>query len=221
MHDSLPARALARRRPVTAGVQVALSLPGRSSTPAPVTSHPHPAALNSPKRVRCSPAICQSQRTYCPSTTEQLPPSLPPPPPPSNPLSLLPPTFTTDSSTTPRPTRSTHHPNPSTSNPSQPPHTSAPTSSSPLTIANQLTTSRDILWDPKFTRREPLETRLHPTHVGTLAVGSLSAGQRTDSNISVRSLGGGHRIEVMDKRHPSSFQQLEKLGEGTYATVCC
>lgn len=23
----------------------------------------------------------------------------------------------------------------------------------------------------------------------------------------------------MDKRHPSSFQQLEKLGEGTYATV--
>lgn len=24
----------------------------------------------------------------------------------------------------------------------------------------------------------------------------------------------------MDRRHPSSFQQLEKLGEGTYATVC-
>ena len=23
----------------------------------------------------------------------------------------------------------------------------------------------------------------------------------------------------MDKRHPQSFQQLEKLGEGTYATV--
>lgn len=23
----------------------------------------------------------------------------------------------------------------------------------------------------------------------------------------------------MEKRHPSSFQQLEKLGEGTYATV--
>jgi len=23
----------------------------------------------------------------------------------------------------------------------------------------------------------------------------------------------------MDKRHPSSFAQLEKLGEGTYATV--
>lgn len=25
----------------------------------------------------------------------------------------------------------------------------------------------------------------------------------------------------MDRRHPSSFQQLEKLGEGTYATVRC
>lgn len=24
----------------------------------------------------------------------------------------------------------------------------------------------------------------------------------------------------MERRHPSSFQQLEKLGEGTYATVC-
>ena len=35
----------------------------------------------------------------------------------------------------------------------------------------------------------------------------------------MRSLGGGHKIEPMDKRHPSSFQQLEKLGEGTYATV--
>ncbi|CAF9921793.1 MAG: negative regulator of the PHO system [Heterodermia speciosa] len=28
-----------------------------------------------------------------------------------------------------------------------------------------------------------------------------------------------HTPHVMDKRHPSSFQQLEKLGEGTYATV--
>lgn len=105
--------------------------------------------------------------------------------------------------------------------PSKPPvntNTAVPTSTSPLTIASQLTTSREILWDPKFTRQEPLEIHLHPTHVGTLAVGSL-AGQRTDSNISVRSLGGGRRIEAMDKRHPSSFQQLEKLGEGTYATV--
>ena len=95
--------------------------------------------------------------------------------------------------------------------------TTTTSSSSPLTIANQLTTSRDILWDPKFTRQEPLKTRLHPTHVGTTL--ALNPGQRTDSNISVRSLGGGRRIELMDKRHPNSFQQLEKLGEGTYATV--
>jgi hypothetical protein len=26
--------------------------------------------------------------------------------------------------------------------------------------------------------------------------------------------------KIMEKRNPSSFQQLEKLGEGTYATVC-
>jgi hypothetical protein len=86
--------------------------------------------------------------------------------------------------------------------------------SSPLTVASQLTTARATLWDPKFTTREPPDIRLQPTHVGTLSVGG-----RTDSNISVRSLGGGRKIEPMDKRHPSSFQQLEKLGEGTYATV--
>jgi negative regulator of the PHO system len=84
-----------------------------------------------------------------------------------------------------------------------------------LQIANQLTTARATLWDPKYTRREPPDIRLHPTHVGTLSVGN-----RNDSNISVRSLGGGNKIDSMDKRHPSSFQQLEKLGEGTYATVC-
>ena len=39
-------------------------------------------------------------------------------------------------------------------------------------------------------------------------------------SISVNDLGGGRDIVAMDgKRHPSSFQQLEKLGEGTYATV--
>nr|POE59149.1 negative regulator of the pho system [Quercus suber] len=90
----------------------------------------------------------------------------------------------------------------------------AATPSSPLTVASLITTARATLWDPKYTRREPPDIRLQPTHVGTLSVG-----ERTDSNISVRSLGGGNKIESMDKRHPSSFQQLEKLGEGTYATV--
>lgn len=77
-----------------------------------------------------------------------------------------------------------------------------------------MTTARATLWDPKYTRKEAPDIHLYPTHVGTLSIGN-----RTDSNISVRSLGGGSKIEPMDKRHPSSFQQLEKLGEGTYATV--
>ncbi|OAL06049.1 Pkinase-domain-containing protein [Phaeosphaeriaceae sp. SRC1lsM3a] len=84
---------------------------------------------------------------------------------------------------------------------------------STLRIATQLTTASSILWDPKFTTRPPLGA----THVGTLAV------NRTDSSISVRNLGEGQTIAAVptmdNRRHPSSFQQLEKLGEGTYATV--
>ncbi|KAL1390044.1 kinase-like domain-containing protein [Phyllosticta capitalensis] len=84
---------------------------------------------------------------------------------------------------------------------------------SPLAIAEQLTSASAILFDPRYTRRPP-PTRLKPIHVAT-----LSLENRSDSTISIRNLGGGHSIVVMDKRHPSSFQQLEKLGEGTYATV--
>ncbi|KAF2192686.1 Pkinase-domain-containing protein [Zopfia rhizophila CBS 207.26] len=88
------------------------------------------------------------------------------------------------------------------------------TQPSQLQIANRLTTASAILWDPKYTSRPP-PGKLKPTHAGTLSVAN-----RTDSSISVRNLGGGQHIPVMDNRkHPSSFQQLEKLGEGTYATV--
>ena len=96
--------------------------------------------------------------------------------------------------------------------------TSTPPPSSQLHIASQLTTASAILWDPRYTTR-PLPGKLKPTHAGTLAVAN-----RTDSSISVRNLGGGQTIPtipIMDnRRHPSSFQQLEKLGEGTYATAC-
>jgi hypothetical protein len=89
--------------------------------------------------------------------------------------------------------------------------------SSPLRIASQLTTASAILWDPKFTSRPP-PGDLKPVHAGTLTVPN-----RTDSSISVRNLSDGHTepiVPTMDnRRHPSSFQQLEKLGEGTYATV--
>ena len=89
-------------------------------------------------------------------------------------------------------------------------------SSSSLAIASQLTTASEILWDPKVTSRPPPASYLRPTHVGT-----LTTSNRTDSTISVRELGGGDRqvVHPMDQRHPNSFQQLEKLGEGTYATV--
>ncbi|KAF2137487.1 uncharacterized protein K452DRAFT_329203 [Aplosporella prunicola CBS 121167] len=99
---------------------------------------------------------------------------------------------------------------PATGSTSQSRSSTAPPS--PLAIAEQLTTASAILFDPKFTNRPP-PTHLKPTHVGTLSL------DRTDSTISIRNLGGGQAIAHMDKRHPSSFQQLEKLGEGTYATV--
>jgi len=87
----------------------------------------------------------------------------------------------------------------------------------PLAVASQLTTPSAILWDPNFTSRPP-HIGLQPTYAGKTGLES-----RTDSSISLRSLGGGQRVTQpqaqMDKRHPNSFQQLEKLGEGTYATV--
>ncbi|KAK5175321.1 negative regulator of the PHO system [Saxophila tyrrhenica] len=122
---------------------------------------------------------------------------------------------TSPSSTEATLTTASHHPSNNTANPpTSHSATSLNRAENPLTVASQLTTARAILWDPEYTTRNPPDIRLHPTHVGTLSVGG-----RTDSNISVRSLGGGSKIATMDKRHPSSFQQLEKLGEGTYATV--
>ncbi|KAF2867947.1 kinase-like domain-containing protein [Massariosphaeria phaeospora] len=83
-----------------------------------------------------------------------------------------------------------------------------------------LTTPSAILWDSRYTTRAP-PGNLRPTHAGT-----LSLADRTDSSISVQALGDGQTtptvptVPIMDnRRHPSSFQQLEKLGEGTYATV--
>ncbi|KNG47252.1 Pkinase-domain-containing protein [Stemphylium lycopersici] len=110
---------------------------------------------------------------------------------------------------------SSHHHIPKTASPAPAPDDTR--STSPLRIASQLTTASSILWDPKFTSRAPPGS-LKPVHAGTLV-----APQRTDSSISVRNLGDGHTVPFVptmdNRRHPSSFQQLEKLGEGTYATV--
>ncbi|KAF2747627.1 Pkinase-domain-containing protein [Sporormia fimetaria CBS 119925] len=100
------------------------------------------------------------------------------------------------------------------------PRSTTPPPSDQLHIASQLTTASAILWDQRYTTRPP-PTRLRPTHAGTLSVPV-----RTDSSISIRELSDPSNpntipvVPVMDNRRtPSSFQQLEKLGEGTYATV--
>ena len=84
-----------------------------------------------------------------------------------------------------------------------------------LRIASQITTAGAELW--KYSDRPPRGS-LKPAIAGTFAVPF-----RTESSISVRNLGDGEALQKhrMDsRRNPSSFQQLEKLGEGTYATVC-
>jgi hypothetical protein len=92
-----------------------------------------------------------------------------------------------------------------------------------LRIASQITTAGAELW--KYSDRPPRGS-LKPAIAGT---SSFAVPFRTESSISVRNLGDGEasllqhhqKHNKMDsRRNPSSFQQLEKLGEGTYATVC-
>jgi hypothetical protein len=86
-------------------------------------------------------------------------------------------------------------------------------------ILSRIATPSSILFDPRYTSRQrpsalppfrtfppspTVEKRL-PLHV--------------PSTISIQNLDLEDHTSDMDKRHPSSFQQLEKLGEGTYATV--
>jgi hypothetical protein len=119
------------------------------------------------------------------------------------------------------------HYSPPTTNPLSLAKTAQPSSSrpstrppSPLAIASALTTASALLWDPQYTNRPPPGHKLRPTYIR-----ALSIQDRTDSTISVRNLGGGQSIPAVanmsNTRNPSSFQQLEKLGEGTYATVRC
>lgn len=88
-----------------------------------------------------------------------------------------------------------------------------------LAILNQTITPASILFDPKYTSRQrpsprpPFRT-FPPSPKAQQLLLSLP------STISVQNLDKEEPPAAMDKRHPSSFQQLEKLGEGTYATVC-
>ncbi|KAH8200242.1 hypothetical protein TruAng_005578 [Truncatella angustata] len=63
----------------------------------------------------------------------------------------------------------------------------------------RITTAAEILFNPRYTSQQPRAASPDPAVFSTFPTSSVPA---------------------MDaKRHPSSFQQLEKLGEGTYATV--
>lgn len=77
---------------------------------------------------------------------------------------------------------------------------------------NCICTPASLLWDLRYTSQQ------RPSFTPPLRTSSSPAVRRTPVIARV-SLHPEDNIEEMDKRHPSSFQQLEKLGEGTYATV--
>jgi hypothetical protein len=87
-----------------------------------------------------------------------------------------------------------------------------------LDILNSICTPATVLFDPRFTTRQrPSPSPPFRTFPPSPAL--ARAFFSVPSTISVRNLDDTEPPAEMDKRHPSSFQQLEKLGEGTYATV--
>jgi hypothetical protein len=87
-----------------------------------------------------------------------------------------------------------------------------------LAILDKIITPASLLFDPKFTSRErPSPRPPFRTFPPSPKLQRLSVS--VPSTISLQNLGKEEPTAAMDKRHPSSFQQLEKLGEGTYATV--
>lgn len=87
-----------------------------------------------------------------------------------------------------------------------------------LAILNQLCTPAQILFDPRFTSRKP-PSPLPPFRTYPPSPTTERVPFTVPSTISIQNLSTEDPPVEMDKRHPSSFQQLEKLGEGTYATV--
>lgn len=87
-----------------------------------------------------------------------------------------------------------------------------------LDILKTICTPASVLFDPKFTSRQrPSPSPPFRTFPPSPAL--ARAFFSVPSTISIRNLDNTEPPVEMDKRHPSSFQQLEKLGEGTYATV--
>lgn len=88
-----------------------------------------------------------------------------------------------------------------------------------LDILNKIVTPSSLLFDPQFTSQQR-PSALPPFRTFPP---SPTIDRRLPPNIpsiiSIQNLDIENSTSEMDKRHPSSFQQLEKLGEGTYATV--
>lgn len=97
--------------------------------------------------------------------------------------------------------------------------TASSTSKDALAILQGLTTPAALLFDPRFTSRLRPSPKI-PFRTYPPSPSSQRLPHSLPSTISIQNLDPGESAEVMDKRHPQSFQQLEKLGEGTYATVC-
>jgi negative regulator of PHO system len=87
-----------------------------------------------------------------------------------------------------------------------------------LAILRQICTPASLLFDPKYTSRER-PSPLPPFRTFPPSPTAQRIPYSVPSTISVQNLDKEESPAAMDKRHPSSFQQLEKLGEGTYATV--
>ncbi len=87
-----------------------------------------------------------------------------------------------------------------------------------LAILNQTITPASLLFDPKHTSRERPSPR-PPFRTFPPSPSAQRVPVSVPSTISLQTLDKEEPPTTMDKRHPSSFQQLEKLGEGTYATV--
>lgn len=151
--------------------------------------------------------------------------------------SLLP-SSTASSASPPRPLHHLplpHRPRPTTPTPVEPashhwsllPHSSRPTchtldttasTSYALALLDEIATPASILWDPRYiVRQRPAASPPYYTFPPSPAAKTLV--HSLPSTISVQNLDHEEPTADMDKRHPSSFQQLEKLGEGTYATV--
>jgi len=87
-----------------------------------------------------------------------------------------------------------------------------------LSILENTCTPATILFDPKYTTQQKPEPNL-PVRTFPPSPTALRLPYALPSTISIQNLDTEPPSGEMDKRHPSSFQQLEKLGEGTYATV--